>query len=458
MKGFRWRRSLLVDNPEDMIVNENYPAVAAIFDGSGDAAGASLYCITRGKSDRQNTVRLIMSKTKISNLAGATVPKAELVSCYLSCLILAWIKANCPIKFNRTFLIGDSTSVLSQVKNKSILFKPFEQSRLRVITHLTKQSDFFHVKSQHNQSDILTRLNLNLTKEDLEKWVSGTFLTEDMDNWPITGIDEINPTKDSKIPGLNPKYENFPLNSIILDEDDTLNKIEVEDIENCLENINAIDETNQLYDDDSVLLINSMLNKQKKSQNAFYADLRQKKNNTRSDGPTFLKSQKELEAELETETEIFTDLLRKHRNLNWSIRIVAYLLKFKYKEKTLPELFEQATTLLQKQASVKTKHYILKTLSGSHQLIFEDAEGIPRLENRGWIGDQQVPEDSIIVSPKTELGKAVLRFYHDKYHNKNVKGIKAQIRMDPPNHYYIPRSTKFLQKESKNCAACIIYR
>ena len=45
MKGFRWRRSLLVDDPENMIVNENYPAVAAVFDGSGDAAGKSLYCI-----------------------------------------------------------------------------------------------------------------------------------------------------------------------------------------------------------------------------------------------------------------------------------------------------------------------------------------------------------------------------------------------------------------------------
>ena len=100
------------------------------------------------------------------------------------------------LPFNRTFLIGDSTSVLSQVKNKSILFKPFEQSRLRIITHLTNQSDFFHVKSQYNQSDILTRLNLNLTKEDLEKWVSGTFLTENIDQWPITGIDKINQKKD----------------------------------------------------------------------------------------------------------------------------------------------------------------------------------------------------------------------------------------------------------------------
>jgi hypothetical protein len=463
LDGYSWKRCLIdKENIDIMIEDENYPALATIYDASNVAAAATAYLVTRYKGIQHNFVSLVLAKTKLCSVQGSTIPRMELISCYLGSVVQAWLKENLPIKINRYFMIGDSTTVLSQVKNKAVLFKAFEQTRIRIIQNVTEPNQFFYTKSANNAADLATRFNTNITREmlDSDRWKKGIFLTEEISKWPIVKLEDINPQDKIEIPGSNSKYKEIQLSTIKVFDENDLNEEVYEDFVN-IEDIDVVEEDEVEAETE----LWSLLGKKKQSMNAYQAKKRQMKIDTRSRKLGFVKTAEHLKEQLENgdPEKPWTPLLQKHRNYKWSVRVLSYVMKFvhtkfnlRFKNLSTVEMIEKAEELLLINASLRTKVY-LNSLTGIHDVLFEDNLGIVRVENRMFEGSDEVPRDSIVIANDTELAKAILRDAHDNMHSKHSRSIRSILRTQEKS-LYIPRCIQFLNREDKNCPRCILFR
>ena len=209
----------------------------------------------------------------------------------------------------------------------------------------------------------------------------------------------------------------------------------------------------------------NMLGKQKKSINQAAAKRRQAAKNTRESRPGFTRTKEEIDEILsQGDPEKWAFLLHKHRNLYWSIRVIAYMMKCTLfyrgqKDVQVASLIPNVILILLQQASFKTQQYIYN-MSGIHEIIYEDANGTIKLENRQFIGANDFPEESTVLSLNTALAQAILRYSHDRHHLRFSRSIRAAVRSgeDHGISYYIPRCRQFLDRESRNCPRCILSR
>lgn len=137
------------------------------FDGSLSGVGVSTV-VKNVFTDKEPILRVLKNKSKITGADCQTAPRAELMSCLLASRVYDILNVELKefldtyegeIKFQ---FVGDSTIVLSQIKQQAHKFKMWCQSKIQEIQELTKKTDkitpeFYHCKSEDNISDILTR-------------------------------------------------------------------------------------------------------------------------------------------------------------------------------------------------------------------------------------------------------------------------------------------------------------
>ena len=175
LNGYSWNR--LVISTEETENHPDFPALVIIGDGSPTAAAALVYVVQKLKNQEQNHVALVQAKSKLASLSGNSSPRQELVAMYLAAQLKTWVVENLPFEVKRSIIISDSTSALNQIRSRAVLFKPYEQTRIRNIQALTDPSEFYYCRSQNNSADLASKagyVTIQLLNSD--KWKRGSFL------------------------------------------------------------------------------------------------------------------------------------------------------------------------------------------------------------------------------------------------------------------------------------------
>ncbi|XP_061711557.1 uncharacterized protein LOC133520879 [Cydia pomonella] len=125
-------------------------------DASLHAYGACAYIRTYDEGS-DVTVRLLCAKSKVSPLKSLTIPKLELSGALVAAKLYKKITDSLRLVFTKVYFWCDSTIVISWLGMSPHLLKPFVQNRVTQINELTGNATWFHVRSEDNPSDLLSR-------------------------------------------------------------------------------------------------------------------------------------------------------------------------------------------------------------------------------------------------------------------------------------------------------------
>lgn len=136
--------------------NPTYVELHTFSDSSEASYGACAY-IRCQLNDTEFSCRLISAKSKVAPLRPVTLPRLELTGAVLACRLAEKVKTSLTFNFNRCFYWSDSTITLSWIKASPDRWKKFVANRVGVIQNKSNIEDWFHVKSQDNPADLISR-------------------------------------------------------------------------------------------------------------------------------------------------------------------------------------------------------------------------------------------------------------------------------------------------------------
>ena len=131
---------------------------------------------------------LLISKSRVTSLKFASVPRLELAAAVLSVKISQQLKQKLDVEEDisevEKFFWRDSQMVLNYISNESKWFKAFVANRVQMLRNNTNLSQWNYVRSADNSADSASR-GLNTAKEAKAKhWFEGSaFLELSKDSW-----------------------------------------------------------------------------------------------------------------------------------------------------------------------------------------------------------------------------------------------------------------------------------
>lgn len=169
-------------------------------DSSSVAFGCCIYIRCQDESGNIAT-RLLCSKSRVSPLHGATIPRLELCAALLLAQLVEKVKESLTLHFHEEYLWTDSTIVLHWIKSAPNKYKTFVSNRIASIQELSNKIQWCHVPSQYNPADLVSR---GTSIHDLLNnpiWFSGpNFLSLPREQWPSQVIQNTNlPAAEFKI-------------------------------------------------------------------------------------------------------------------------------------------------------------------------------------------------------------------------------------------------------------------
>ncbi|XP_055910900.1 uncharacterized protein LOC129945266 [Eupeodes corollae] len=112
--------------------------------------------------DGEESVAFLCAKNrvaplKIDGIKELSLPKLELTAALLAARLCAYLKQSLKVMIHKFFLWTDSRIALGWIQGDANLWKPYVQSRVTEIRHLTSVADWRHCKGKENPADLLTR-------------------------------------------------------------------------------------------------------------------------------------------------------------------------------------------------------------------------------------------------------------------------------------------------------------
>ena len=163
------------------------PTLVVFNDGSPLAMCAVAY-IRWSLSSGEFTSQFVLAKARVTPLERMTIPRSEMQSGVLGVRISKSIEKSCGLKFEDVVHISDSECTIATIAKDSTALKEFMGNRVAEITRNTEPTQWFHVKSANNISDLGTRANATI--EDIthdSEWQTGpTWLKLDKNQWPVS--------------------------------------------------------------------------------------------------------------------------------------------------------------------------------------------------------------------------------------------------------------------------------
>ena len=147
-------------------------------DASKDSYAACVYLVTG------DVGVLLAARARVTPLHRMTIPRLELLGCFLGVKLLTQIKQNhvgleeLPVTF-----WTDSTVALYWIQNEKLMLKTFVRNRVKEIRKTP--GEWRHVPGTMNPADIASRgLTLSALKEHPLWWNGPSFLVRGRKNWP----------------------------------------------------------------------------------------------------------------------------------------------------------------------------------------------------------------------------------------------------------------------------------
>jgi hypothetical protein len=178
-----------IETPRNIIKSS---PVQAQLHGFGDALqiayGAAVYLRTTDHSGNHQ-VHLICAKSRVAPLRAVTLLRLGLCAALILSRLFNTVLRTINVKIDQQFLWTDSTVVLAWINSTSSNLQTFVGNRVSEIQTLTDAKDWYHVKSESNPADVLSRGALPGQLKTNKLWWKGPdWLSENKDTWPVSNI------------------------------------------------------------------------------------------------------------------------------------------------------------------------------------------------------------------------------------------------------------------------------
>ncbi|XP_077970379.1 uncharacterized protein LOC120343863 [Styela clava] len=153
-------------------------------DASQDGYGAVAY-LRFIDANGSVHVSFVKSVSRITPKRPITVVRLELMSAVVAAELSQSIKRELDYEMCSYYFWTDSMSVLQMINNRSEMFKIFVSNRIALIHSLSKVESWFHVSSELNPADVLSRGVMPKHLPKMSVWFAGPeFLKLDRSHWP----------------------------------------------------------------------------------------------------------------------------------------------------------------------------------------------------------------------------------------------------------------------------------
>ncbi|KMQ89917.1 pao retrotransposon peptidase [Lasius niger] len=152
-------------------------------DASERAYGACIYIRTTDQTG-QHFSHLICSKSRVAPLKYVTLPRLELCGALLLAQLIEKVLNSLQIQTPQVYYWTDSTIVLHWIKAVNKKWSIFVANRISEIHQLSSMGQWYHVGTNFNPADHVSRGLLPLSLIDSKLWWHGpSWLVEDSRNW-----------------------------------------------------------------------------------------------------------------------------------------------------------------------------------------------------------------------------------------------------------------------------------
>lgn len=138
-------------------------------DASQDAYGACIYVRSKDHNGRWH-IKLICTKTRVTPLTGATIPRLEPGGTLILAQLALKIAKSWEIDVSQFWLWTDSTIVLGWINSHPNRLKTYVSNRICQILEITNSQQWHYISSNENPADVLSR---GIRPQDLEKHCYG---------------------------------------------------------------------------------------------------------------------------------------------------------------------------------------------------------------------------------------------------------------------------------------------
>ncbi|XP_050293840.1 uncharacterized protein LOC126734311 [Anthonomus grandis grandis] len=125
-------------------------------DASERAYGGCVYIVS-STEDGVVSSNLLLSKSRIAPIKTISLPRLELCAALLTAKLVDKVKESIKLNIDKCYYLTDSTIALCWIKGCPSRWKTFVANRVTKIQALTSSIDWFHVRSEENPADCLSR-------------------------------------------------------------------------------------------------------------------------------------------------------------------------------------------------------------------------------------------------------------------------------------------------------------
>ena len=176
-------------------------------DACENGYGATIYL--KSINQHETKCKLYCAKSRVAPTKRLSTPRLELRAAELLVKLYEEIINSIGIEINECYFWTDSTIVIHWILSSSHTLKTFVGNRVAYIQNKTKIEQWFHVKSEENPADALSRGQTPLEFMKNSSWLEGPkWLKLDQNQWPksiIEPIKEIPETKKNLYFLVNPE-------------------------------------------------------------------------------------------------------------------------------------------------------------------------------------------------------------------------------------------------------------
>lgn len=126
-------------------------------DSSEKAYGACVYVVCQVDNSNTYETKLLCAKSRVCPIKKITLPKLELCAAVLLSKLIKKVQQSFRININQSYYWSDSTIVLNWIKACPSRWKTFVANRVTTIQNSSDPEQWFHVNTNQNPADLLSR-------------------------------------------------------------------------------------------------------------------------------------------------------------------------------------------------------------------------------------------------------------------------------------------------------------